>query len=64
MAPPLPMGLKQARGVRCALAIAGSVDWSVGIGRTKNREMRRALALGGRRLGILNNNQPDSWRKR
>ncbi len=35
MAPPLPMGLKQARGVQCALAIAGSVNWSVGIGRTK-----------------------------
>ncbi len=27
---------------------------------TKNREMCRALALGGRCLGILNNNQPDS----
>jgi len=58
------MGLKQARGVWCALAIACSVDWSVGIGRTKKKEMRRALALGGRRLGILNNNQPNSWRTR
>ena len=25
--------------------------------------MRRAIALGGRRLRIKNNNQPDSWRK-
>ena len=54
------MGLKQVRGVWCALAVAGSIDWSVGIGRTKNREMRQALALGGHRLGILINNQPDS----
>ena len=29
------MVLKLARGVRCALAVAGSIDWSVGIGRTK-----------------------------
>jgi len=29
------MVLKQARVVRCALAIAGSVDWKVRIGRTK-----------------------------
>ncbi len=30
----IPMGLKLVRGVWCALAIAGSVNWSVGIGRT------------------------------
>jgi len=34
LAPPIPMGLKLAQGVRCALAIAGSVNWSVEIGRT------------------------------
>ncbi len=32
--------------------------------RRNSREMRRALALGGRRLGSLNNNQPDSRIKR
>jgi hypothetical protein len=29
----------------------------------KNIELRQVLALGGRRLGILNNNQPNSWQK-
>ncbi len=58
-----PYGSEAGAGdVRCALAVAGSVNWSIGIGRTKNRKMRRALALGGRRLGILSNNQPDSQR--
>ncbi len=35
LVPPLLMGLKQARGIRCALAIARSIDWSVGIGCTQ-----------------------------
>jgi len=32
LVPPLPMGLKQVRVVRCALAVEGSIDWSVRIG--------------------------------
>jgi len=56
------MGLKQAQGVRCALAVAGSGASEYGA--RKNKEMRRALALGCHRLGILNNNQTDSRRKR
>ncbi len=59
-----PYGSEAGAGVRCALAVAGFVDWSVGIGRTKNREMRQALVLGDRCLGILNNNQPDCRQNR
>jgi hypothetical protein len=51
------MGLKQVRGIQCALTIAGSVDWIANTSLIK--EEGGALALGGRQSMTTTNNQPD-----
>ena len=59
-----PYGPEAGAGRSLRSHVAGSADWSVGIGRMKNRELHRALVLGGSRLMMANNNQPDSRQNR
>ena len=54
---PVPIGQGQARGVRFALSTIIPLFGAPKRDPSKNREMDWALALGGRRLIIKNNNQ-------
>ncbi len=51
------MGLCTARGAGIALAAVGFFLWGDKTQPIKNREMGGAVALGGRRLMMTNNNQ-------
>jgi hypothetical protein len=58
MAPLLPIGPRKARTVRLGGAASGSPVWADKRIPIKNREMRQALALGGRPFVGRHNNQP------
>ncbi len=54
---PLPYTIRRRRAVGLALAVVGLLAWGGEMRGIKNRERGGFLALGGRRIKCLNNNQ-------
>jgi hypothetical protein len=62
MVPPLPISWIKVWAIGFGSTMVGSLVWGANASPIKNREEGRALALGGRRLMMANNYQPDSGR--
>ena len=62
MALPLPISWLKECAIGFDSAMVGSLVWGANASPIKNREEGRALAIGGRRLMMANNNQPASGR--